>query len=182
MLSACSTSLFIVFAHHVDDCVGNLCQEGLLKADFCCQKRRARRITMRGIAARPLAPGNMPSLIRKNGRPNMIRNHAVGNDVRVPLFVGMTGKLLGSFDNRHKEVGLIGWRLLPATPIRCVQPHTGIYPGRRQRFVPLPAVFGVGLLAVELHKDQVPYFQESVVFHLQHGYNAVSPICGLLSQ
>ena len=164
--------LLIVFAHQVDHRIGDLRQEGLLEADFAAKANRPSNHNARNggpsLGARQHAVAN-----QKDRRAGMIGNHAIGDDVRIPLFVGMAGKLLRLFDNRHKEVSLIVGLHALQNRQNSLQAHAGIDPGRWQRLVPLAAVFRVGLTAVELHKDQIPDFQEAVVLRLQHGNNAV---------
>src|SRR5690606_19499300 len=53
------------------------------------------------------------------------------------------------------------------------QTHTGIDAGRGQGGIVLACVVWIRLGAVELHEDQIPQFEESVIFSLHHRNDAV---------
>jgi len=97
----------------------------------------------------------------------VIRDDAVGHDVRVAHSVRLAGQLLDAANDRHEQVGLVIGLLVLQHTDDALQPQAGVDARRGQRLVPLAGVVGIGLEPVELHEHEVPQFQEPVALGLQ---------------
>ena len=87
--------------------------------------------------------------------------------------VGVPGQLLRRLDDRQEQVGVVVVGHAVDHAQDALQAHPGIDARRGQRHIPLAREIGIGLRAVELHEDQIPQFEEAVIFRLHQRDDAV---------
>ena len=162
----------VMLAHVVDDGIRDFRQEGAVKAELAAKASRPPDDDA-GNGRAAFGAGQDTVADEEDSRPRMIGDDAVGHDIGIAMGIAVPGQRLYAPNDGHEQIGfVVGFHALQHRN-DTLQAQACVHARRWQRHIVQAAVLGIGLLAIELHEDQIPDFQEALFFGLQLGDDLV---------